>query len=95
MPDKTLTNAELNIEFKAINNRVTNLEKEVEALKPLQINTLLLQQQCKQIQDTLNEVKEDVKDMKKSPANFLDKVVTALVSSVVGGGIVFLFSFIK
>lgn len=92
MTDKKITNAELNIEISTLNRRVSSLEKEVESLKPLQVNTLLLQQQCKQIQDTLDEVKGDVKAMKQSPANFLDKVITAIVSSVVGGVVVFLFS---
>lgn len=93
--NKILSDAQLTIEMIGLRQRVSDLEQDLKELKPLQGDTIALKEQCKQILFTLNEVKEDVKDMKKSPANFLDKVVTALVSSVVGGIIVFMLNIFK
>ena len=59
-----------------------------ESLEPIERDNIKAEEKFKQIIDTLNEVKEDVKKIKDRPSKFFDYIIMALMSA----GIAFLFT---
>lgn len=73
-----------NIEIIKLKQRVYQVEQDIADLKPLLGETIRQEEHYKQIMDTLNEVKEDVKEMKKNPVKYLDYIIMVVISGVVG-----------
>lgn len=70
-----------------LEQRVSQLEKEhtemKEILEPIKEDNIRNDEHYKQIIDTLNEVKSDVKDLKNRPSKFLDYIYMTIMSAVI------------
>lgn len=79
-----MSNTEMAIELIKLKQRMYELEKDMADLKPLTTEMVRHEEYYKQIISTLNEVKEDICDMKKSPWKYLDYVIMVIISTFIG-----------
>ena len=70
-----------------LEQRVSQLEKEhsemKEVIEPIKEDNIRNDEHYKQIMTTLNEVKNDVKELKNRPSKFLDYIYMTVISAVI------------
>lgn len=70
-----------------LKHRVNQLEKNYDDLKeilePIKEENIRQDEHYKQIMQTLNEVKDDVKELKNRPSKFLDYIYMTVISAVI------------
>ena len=70
-----------------LEQRVSQLEKEhsemKEVIEPIKEDNIRNDKHYKQIITTLNEVKNDVKELKNRPSKFLDYIYMTVISAVI------------
>ena len=70
-----------------LEQRVSQLEKEhsemKEVIEPIKEDNIRNDEHYKQIITTLNEVKNDVKELKNRPSKFLDYIYMTVISAVI------------
>ena len=70
-----------------LEQRVSQLEKEhsemKEVIEPIKEDNIRNDEHYKQIMTTLNEVKNDVKELKNRPSKFLDYIYMTIMSAVI------------
>lgn len=70
-----------------LEQRVSQLEKEhsemKEVIEPIKEDNIRNDEHYKQIMATLNEVKNDVKELKNRPSKFLDYIYMTIISAVI------------
>lgn len=70
-----------------LKHRIKQLEKNYEGLKddlePIKEENIRQDEHYKQIMETLNEVKSDVKDLKNRPSKFLDYIYMTVMSALI------------
>lgn len=81
----------MDVKIAKLEQRVTQLEADAKEfhkiLEPIKVNNIRNDEHYKYITETLNEIKEDVKELKNRPSKFLDYIYMTLISL----GIAFLF----
>lgn len=83
MTKKLLTNAEINVELTEVKKDVENLKRDVNELKPLQINLARQEEQYNHILETLASLKEDISELKKRPGRILDYIIMTVIASII------------
>ena len=67
--------------------RVSKLEKDAEefhkVLEPIRERSIRLDEHYTSIMTTLNEVKDDVKELKDRPSKFFDYIIMCILSSII------------
>lgn len=75
------------IRLAKLEERVASLEEDAKEfhkiLEPIRDETIRQDEHYKQILATLNEVKDDVKDLKNRPSKFLDYIYMTIISAVI------------
>jgi archaellum component FlaC len=70
--------------IEGVERRVKNLENEVHDLRELTKAVAVTNSNVKQLSNQFNELHQDVKELKEIPANRWDKIITAIITGVVG-----------
>ena len=70
--------------IKAVEHRVKDLEIEVHDLRELTKAVAVTNSNVKQLSSQFDELHQDVKELKEIPANRWDKIITAIITGVVG-----------
>lgn len=70
--------------IKSVEHRVKDLENEVHDLRELTKAVAVTNSNVKQLSTQFDELHQDVKELKQIPANRWDKVITAIITGVVG-----------
>lgn len=74
--------------------RVTKLEEDAKefhkVLEPIREKSIRLDEHYSAIMTTLNEVKDDVKELKDRPSRFIDYIIMCVISAIIA----FLFKFL-
>ena len=70
--------------IKGLEHRTKDLENEVHDLRELTKAVAVTNANVKQLSNQFDELHQDVKDLKEIPANRWDKIVTAIITGVVG-----------
>ena len=70
--------------IKSVEHRVKDLENEVHDLRELTKAVAVTNSNVKQLSTHFDELHQDVKELKQIPANRWDKVITAIITGVVG-----------
>ena len=76
--------------LKALDSRMTNLEKLTESVNKLAISLERLTAQQTATEKRVEEIAGDVEDIKEKPAKRWDTIIAAIISALVGAGIAFL-----
>lgn len=70
--------------IKSLEHRAENLENEVHDLRALTEAVAVTNANVKQLSNQFEELHQDVKELKEIPASRWDKVITAIITGVVG-----------
>ena len=70
--------------IKSVEHRVKGLEGEMHDLRELTKAVAVTNSNVESLHEQFNELHEDVRDLKKIPASRWEKVVTAIITGVVG-----------
>ena len=70
--------------IKGVEHRVKDLENEVHDLRELTKAVAVTNANVKQRSGQFEELHQDVKELKEIPANRWDKIITAVITGVVG-----------
>lgn len=81
LPSKVV---ELDTRLNSVEHRTKNLEHEVHDLRALTEAVAVTNENVKQLSNQFDELHQDVKEIKEIPANRWDKIVTAILTGVVG-----------
>lgn len=81
LPSKVM---EHDAKIKSAEHRIKNLETEVHDLRALTEAVAVTNANVEQLSNQFVELHQDVKDIKERPANLWSKVVTAIITGVVG-----------
>ena len=81
LPSKVM---EHDAKIKSVEHRVKNLENEVHDLRELTKAVAVTNSNVKQLSSQFDELHQDVKELKEIPANRWDKIITAIITGVVG-----------
>ena len=81
LPSKVM---EHDAKIKGLEHRTKDLENEVHDLRALTEAVAVTNANVKQLSSQFDELHQDVKDLKEIPANRWDKIVTAIITGVVG-----------
>ena len=76
--------------LKALDTRMTNLEKLTESVNKLAISLERLTQQQNATEKKVDALSDDVEDIKEKPQKRWDTVFAAIISALVGAGIALL-----
>ena len=76
--------------LKALDSRMTNLEKLTESVNKLAISLERLTAQQTATEKRVEEIAGDVEDIKEKPAKRWETIIAAIISALVGAGIAFL-----
>lgn len=77
-------------QIKALSDRMGNLEKLTESVNKLAISLERLTAKQSATEKQVENIAEDVEDMKEKPAKRWDTVIAALISALIGAGIALL-----
>lgn len=81
LPSKVV---ELDTRLNSVEHRTKNLEHEVHDLRALTEAVAVTNENVKQLSGQFEELHQDVKELKEIPQKRWDKVITAIVTGVVG-----------
>ena len=81
LPSKVM---EHDAKIKGLEHRAKNLETEVHDLRELTKAVAVTNSNVKQLSTQFDELHQDVKELKEIPANRWDKIITAVITGVVG-----------
>lgn len=81
LPSKVM---EHDARIKGVEHRVKDLETEVHDLRELTKAVAVTNANVKQLSGQFEELHQDVKELKEIPANRWDKIITAIITGVVG-----------
>ena len=70
--------------IKGVEHRVKNLENEVHDLRELTKAVAVMGSHVEQLTNQFDELHQDVKEIKATPAKRWDKVITAIITGIVG-----------
>ena len=70
--------------IKGVEHRVKDLENEVHDLRDLTKAVAVTNENVKQLSGQFEELHQDVKEIKATPAKRWDKVITAIITGAVG-----------
>lgn len=91
LPSKVM---EHDAKIKGVEHRVKDLENEVHDLRELTKAVAVTNNNVEQLTDKVGELHLDVKEIKEKPANRWDKIITAIITGVVGALIGAVFALI-
>ena len=81
LPSKVM---EHDAKIKSLEHRAKDLENEVHDLRDLTKAVAVTNENVKQLSGQFEELHQDVKELKEIPANRWDKIITAIITGVVG-----------
>lgn len=70
--------------LKGVEHRIKDIEGEVHDLRALTEAVAVTNANVKQLSNQFDELHQDVKELKDIPANRWDKIITAIITGVVG-----------
>ena len=76
-------------QIKGLARRMDNLEKLTESVNKLAISVERLTNQQRAAETQIDELTDDVNELKDKPAKRWDMVITAIISALVGAGIAY------
>ena len=74
-------------QIKGLARRMDNLEKLTESVQSLALSVERLTNQQRAAETQIDELTDDVNELKDKPAKRWDYVITALISALIGAGI--------
>lgn len=80
--------------FDRVNSRIDDLDNEVKDIKSLTLAVTKVNAKVDNIESNVNEIKQDIKGINSKPAEMVDKVKIAIVTSIATGLVVALLALI-